>query len=114
MSSRALRTGWDAAANGHHHAGRRPAYAWDDRGLTFIISSWRCDWASAVFDAAPLAIDHGALTPVVANFTPRPGGDGIDVWTAGPRPAVEAFATALLGHPPQGPGGNGEDVGSSI
>ena len=59
-------------------------------------SSWRCDWEGAVFDAAPVAIDHGALTPVVASFTRRPNGDGLDVWTAGPQAAVDAFATALL------------------
>jgi hypothetical protein len=76
--------------------GTRPIF--DERGLTFIVSSWRCEWEAAAFgDAPPLAFDHGALVPIVANFTARPrrGGGGVNVYASGARGALEVFAAAM-------------------
>ena len=90
----------------HNVANARVKFAHDADGLTFVVSSWRCDWERVVFanssavDAdedhgVPLCFDHGALAPIVANFTSRKGGDGVDVWTCGTESAVIHFARTL-------------------
>jgi hypothetical protein len=72
----------------------------DPLALTFIASSWDFAWELVDFGGGPpLCFDHGALAPIVANFTPRRGGSksgGVDVWWSGPRGALEEF-TGLLG-----------------
>ncbi|CAD7973189.1 unnamed protein product [Amoebophrya sp. A25] len=75
---------------------------WDDRGMTFIISSWNFDWEGARFGDAfsgdagtPILFDHGANVPVVSVFVPRPKGDGFNVYCTGPRPAMEQFALEM-------------------
>ena len=60
----------------------------DERVLTFVVSSWGFDWEAAAFDEAtpPVCYDHGALVPIVAVLVPRPGGDGLSVYaTSGPQ-----------------------------
>jgi len=94
----------------------------DEHAMTFIVSSWLFDWEGAVFSSPsiaeagepkeegekkeeqqpgepgrPLCFDHGALLPIVGVFTPRPGGDGVNVWTSGPRASLEDFAEELVG-----------------
>ena len=46
-------------------------------------------------DDVPVAFDHGALVPIVSNFTPRENGDGLNVWHSGKREALEQFAALL-------------------
>ena len=46
-------------------------------------------------DAKPAAFEHGAHVPVVAVFTPRPKGDGINLWTSGPQMVLEELAAAV-------------------
>ena len=75
----------------------------------FIISSWLFDWEGAAFGAAaeggagtataaggrPCAFDHGALVPVVAVFTKRPQGGGVNVYASGPKASLEGFMRDL-------------------
>jgi len=67
----------------------------DQHALTFIISSWGFDWEGADFNATPLCFDHGAHTPVVAVFVPRPQRDGLNVYTSGTPESVNQFARLL-------------------
>ena len=82
-------------------AGRGVAFTFDALALTFVVSSWNFDWQAGVEfgDGVRSAhFEHGALALLVANFTPRPVGDGLDVLTAGPEGALRAAAlrAALL------------------
>ena len=70
-------------------------FTFDPHALTFIISSWRFDWEGVDFGAKPLAFEHGALTPVVTVFTPRPQDDGLNVWHSGTPEALDQFAYLL-------------------
>jgi hypothetical protein len=80
-------------------SGRSTTFAFDPMALTFIISSWNFAWQEVVFgereDDVPVAFDHGALVPIVSNFTPRENGDGLNVWHSGKREALEQFAALL-------------------
>ena len=79
-------------------AGRKTAFAFDANALTFIVSSWGFDWEGAIFGGAkPVCFDHGALVPIVAVLTPRPGGDGLNVYVSGPQASLEQFASHLIG-----------------
>ena len=78
-----------------HDAGNRTRLRFDRNALTFIISSWMFDWEEADFRAKPICFEHGALVPVVSVFTPRPNGDGINVWLSGPQEALEYFVRAV-------------------
>ena len=68
--------------------GCRTPPIFDEWALTFIVSSWMFDWEAADFSARPLAYDHGALVPIVCNFTPRPNGDGVLVYATGTHAAA--------------------------
>merc|ERR1712046_439442 len=76
----------------HQQRGCKTPMVFDAKGLTFIISSWMFDWQSVDFGCRPIAYDHGAHTPGVAVFTPRPAGDGYNVYHSGTQAAVEHFA----------------------
>ncbi len=78
-----------------HEKGNQTFLRFDKHALTFIVSSWRFDWEGADFDAKPAAFEHGAHVPVVAVFTPRPKGDGINLWTSGPQMVLEELAAAV-------------------
>ena len=55
----------------------------DDRALTFIISSWSAPWDAVDFGAGPpCAFDHGAIAPVVCVFVRRPQNDGVNVYVS--------------------------------
>jgi len=75
--------------------GCRTTLVFDPNALTFVLSSWVFDWEGADFDAKPVCYDHGALTPVVAVFTPRPLGDGLNVYASGPQEALDHFVSLL-------------------
>ena len=82
----------------HQDTGLQTKITFDAKALTFIISSWifpGAGWEGVDFNAIPICFDHGCLVPVVANFTPRPGGDGINVWTSGTKEAMECYADSL-------------------
>ena len=83
--------------------GHRTRQAFDAEGLTFVMSSWGCDWEAAVFGGgagegahAPIAFDHGAITPIVATLIRRPGGDGVNVYATGPHDSLEVFAKCMM------------------
>ena len=67
----------------------------DALALTFVVSSWVFDWEGIDFKAVPLGFDHGALVPIVIVFTARPRGDGINVYTSGPRASLEHYSSVL-------------------
>ena len=75
--------------------GCKTVQMFDANALTFIVSSWLCDWEGASFDGSPLCFDHGALTPVVVNFVLRAHGDGINVYASGPNAALGHFIRLL-------------------
>mmetsp|Transcript_42213 Transcript_42213/g.111828 ORF Transcript_42213/g.111828 Transcript_42213/m.111828 type:complete len:253 (-) Transcript_42213:312-1070(-) len=77
--------------------GNRTPQQYDKWALTFILSSWVFDWEAVDFGAKPVAFDHGAIVPIVANFVPRPGGDGLNVYASGPQASTEQFARLLGG-----------------
>ena len=65
----------------------------DANALTFVVSSWIFDWEGVdMGNGAPIAFDHGALVPIVAELVPRPGGDGVSVYGSGPQWSLEWFA----------------------
>lgn len=70
----------------------------DQYALTFIVSSWMFDWEAADFHAKPVAYDHGALVPIVCNYTARPDGDGVNVYTTGTQAAVKRCSELLSAH----------------
>ena len=76
--------------------GCKVTQAFDDKALTFIVSSWGFDWEGADFGAPPICFDHGALVPIVAVMAPRAQDDGLNVWASGPEPSLEIFCEALL------------------
>ena len=82
-------------AGGCQARGGRATTIFDERALTFIVSSWRCDWEAADFGARPVGFDHGAHVPIVCVFVNRPAGDGVDVYTSGPPESTEIFARSL-------------------
>ena len=47
------------------------------------------------FGEAPVAYDHGALTPVVAVIVPRARSDGLQVYASGPQPSLEDFVRRM-------------------
>jgi hypothetical protein len=58
----------------------------DEKSLTFIISSWSAPWDAVDFGAGPpLAFDHGAIAPVVCVSVRRPRGDGVNVYVSLPK-----------------------------
>ena len=76
--------------------GNRTPQTFDKLALTFILSSWVFDWEAVDFGGArPAIFDHGALVPIVANFVPRPGGDGLNVYSTGPEASTKLFASLL-------------------
>jgi shikimate O-hydroxycinnamoyltransferase len=82
----------------HHHqqAGSSTPLQFDAHALTFIVSSWSFDWEAVDFGCGlPFRFDQGCLVPIVAVFTPRPGGDGVDVWTSGTDEAMGQFAERM-------------------
>jgi len=81
--------------DGHWRAGRRVTIAFDARALTFVVSSWVFDWEGIDFKATPVAFDHGALVPIVVVFTVRPAGDGLNVYSSGPRASLEQYSSIL-------------------
>ena len=81
-------------------AGRHVLGRFDDKGLTFVMSSWLFDWEGADFGARPICFDHGALTPIAVVFTPRPGGDGVNVYSSGSAAGMEHFSRLMAqAHP---------------
>ena len=81
-------------------AGRHVAGVFDDKALTFVMSSWLFDWEGADFDARPICFDHGALTPIAVVFTPRPGGDGVNVYASGSTAGMKHFSDLMMqAHP---------------
>jgi len=76
-------------------AGCTPRNKFDSHGLTFVVSSWSFDWESADFNGIPVCFDHGAIVPIVAVITPRPQGDGKNVYVSGPQESMEQIATLL-------------------
>merc|ERR1712032_388687 len=77
--------------------GASAKWAYDERGLTFILSSWFFDWEGVDFGAVPVCFDHGAHVPIVSVFTPRAQGDGINVYHTGTPEAMQMFAGFLRG-----------------
>ena len=90
-----------------HEGGCTTRRAFDANALKFVVSSWNFDWEAAAFHSGggggggggggvPVAFDHGALVPIVAVFTRRPKGDGLNVYASGPRETLEGvFVRAL-------------------
>ena len=76
--------------------GCKVTQAFDEKALTFIVSSWGFDWEGANFRAPPICFDHGALVPIVAVMTPRAQDDGLNVWASGPEESLQTFRAALL------------------
>jgi hypothetical protein len=77
-------------------AGCTTAQTFDAQALTCIVSSWRFDWEAANFHATPVGLDHGAHVPIVSVITPRPGGDGLNVYASGTQESLEQFARLLV------------------
>lgn len=76
--------------------GCKVTQAFDEKALTFIVSSWGFDWEGANFRAPPICFDHGALAPIVAVMAPRAQDDGLNVWASGPEESLRTFCAALL------------------
>lgn len=68
----------------------------DQKALTFVVSSWGFDWQGANFNAEPAFFDHGAHVPIVSVLSPRPQGDGINVYASGPPESLELFVNTLI------------------
>lgn len=88
----AARVQWYKA---EHAKGHKTPQPFDPYALTLVVSSWCFDWEAVDFGAAPVCFDHGALTPIVVNFVPRPRGDGLNVYMSGPPHSTEQFAGLL-------------------
>ena len=75
-----------------------PVY--DDKALTFIVSSWNFSWEQVEFDSVPISYDHGCIVPIVAVIVPRKvqEGGGMQVYVSGPNEEDMAiFAERVLG-----------------
>jgi hypothetical protein len=75
-----------------------PVY--DDKALTFIVSSWNFSWEQVEFESVPISYDHGCIVPIVAVIVPRKvqEGGGMQVYVSGPNEEDMAiFAERVLG-----------------
>ena len=69
----------------------------DENSLTFIISSWSAPWEEVDFGAGPpVALDHGAIAPVVCVFVRRPQNDGVNVYVSLPRHLLGTFSECVF------------------
>ena len=69
----------------------------DEKCLTFIVSSWSAPWDAVDFGAGPpLAFDHGAIAPVVCVFVRRPQNDGVNVYVSLPRHLLGTFSECVF------------------
>ena len=69
----------------------------DERALTFIMSSWSAPWDAVDFGAGPpVALDHGAIAPVVCVFVRRPRGDGVNVYVSLPKHLLGTFSECVF------------------
>jgi hypothetical protein len=69
----------------------------DDKALTFIISSWSAPWEEVDFGSGPpVAFDHGAIAPVVCVFVRRPQNDGVNVYVSLPRHLLGTFSECVF------------------
>ena len=69
----------------------------DEKALTFVISSWSAPWDAVDFGAGPpVAFDHGAIAPVVCVFVRRPRGDGVNVYVSLPKHLVGTFSECVF------------------
>eukprot|EP00928_Gymnodinium_smaydae_P087486 TRINITY_DN71742_c0_g1_i1.p1 TRINITY_DN71742_c0_g1~~TRINITY_DN71742_c0_g1_i1.p1 ORF type:complete len:505 (+),score=75.46 TRINITY_DN71742_c0_g1_i1:68-1582(+) len=79
-----------------HSEGCTTPPVFDKHALTFLISSWMFDWEGVDFAGPPVAYDHCAFVPFVAVFTPRAGGDGINVYVSGTDEAIQYYCKHLV------------------
>ena len=69
----------------------------DEKCLTFIMSSWSAPWDAVDFGVGPpLAFDHGAIAPVVCVFVRRPQNDGVNVYVSLPRHLLGTFSECVF------------------
>ena len=69
----------------------------DDRALTFIMSSWSAPWDAVDFGSGPpVAFDHGAIAPVVCVFVRRPQNDGVNVYVSLPKHLLGTFSECVF------------------
>ena len=69
----------------------------DEKSLTFIISSWSAPWDAVDFGSGPpVAFDHGAIAPVVCVFVRRPRGDGVNVYVSLPKHLLGTFSECVF------------------
>jgi len=69
----------------------------DENSLTFIMSSWSAEWDAVDFGSGPpVALDHGAIAPVVCVFVRRPRGDGVNVYVSLPRHLLGTFSECVF------------------
>ena len=69
----------------------------DERALTFIMSSWGAEWDAVDFGSGPpVAFDHGAIAPVVCVFVRRPQNDGVNVYVSLPKHLLGTFSECVF------------------
>ena len=69
----------------------------DEQALTFIMSSWSAPWDAVDFGAGPpVALDHGAIAPVVCVFVRRPQNDGVNVYVSLPKHLLGTFSECVF------------------
>ena len=69
----------------------------DERALTFIMSSWSAPWDECDFGSGPpVAFDHGAIAPVVCVFVRRPRADGVNVYVSLPKHLLGTFSECVF------------------
>merc|ERR1712187_628167 len=71
------------------NSGSKAAMQFDQHALSFVISSWGFYWEGVEFDSTPICFDHEANVPIVATIVPRPQGDGVNVYSSGPRASLD-------------------------
>ena len=69
----------------------------DADGLTFIVSSWRCDWEAAVFEneKPPVQFDHGANVALVSTIVNMPNSEGVSIYHCSNETGIKFFVECV-------------------